>query len=133
MTPEQLEIQTNFCAITGSSEEESISKLEAANWDMITATEQFYASDDIVVPVQSAPAAQSDRKMKTMNDLKTEKKGTGQEYYAGGEKSGVAIQGPSKNNAQELVGNIMKQAIEAGPREEEAEGFFGGSGLTCFI
>ena len=34
------------------------------------------------------------------------------EYYAGGEKSGVAIQAPESENSSDLVNDIMKLAQE---------------------
>ncbi|RUS30425.1 hypothetical protein BC938DRAFT_479397 [Jimgerdemannia flammicorona] len=57
-------------------------------------------------------------------------------YFAGGERSGISVQGPTKKESKNLVENILKKAAEGGPAPmDEDEGpsrprpsFFSGSG-----
>jgi UBX domain-containing protein 1 len=133
MTPEQQDTVDQFIAITGSTPEQAAFILDASKWDLHTATETHFAADQPATSSQPKSAPASQQKMKTLNDiLKNEAKDKDtEEWYAGGEKSGQAIQGPpgKKKNAHDLVENIMKQAVQAGPREEqEKPTSFGGSG-----
>ncbi|KAI8140441.1 hypothetical protein BJV82DRAFT_622568 [Fennellomyces sp. T-0311] len=102
------------------------------------------SSSSATPPASSSGRAQSSArkptsKVRTLSDL-----GSGdqdddsdddqhQNFFAGGEKSGMVVQGPNKHN--DLVNQILKKAAEGGPAPEEdasssapAPSYFKGSG-----
>ncbi|ORZ03363.1 hypothetical protein BCR43DRAFT_483209 [Syncephalastrum racemosum] len=90
----------------------------------------------------SAAASSSKKntsKVRTLNDLGSndqddESDDDRQDFFAGGEKSGMLVKGPNKHN--DLVNQILKKAAEGGPAPDEDDptaaqkhpSFFQGSG-----
>ncbi|KAF1847969.1 SEP-domain-containing protein [Cucurbitaria berberidis CBS 394.84] len=58
-----------------------------------------------------------------------------QDFFAGGEKSGLAVQNPNQSNPRDQINNILKRARQNAPRpggdeEEPASSHFRGAGTT---
>lgn len=127
MDEDQQQKISDFVQITGVSESQARQILESNKWNLQSATDNHFSSKS--------------SKQKTLSDIKGKETKSGtEEWYAGGEKSGVAIQGApdeKKKNAQELVGKIMEQAIkggqERGSEENEKASFFTGAGKACYL
>ncbi|OCK82189.1 SEP-domain-containing protein [Lepidopterella palustris CBS 459.81] len=105
----------------------------------------------------SAPAASSSRQparrsgLRTLKDLQNqpaghshgpdsdhddddEEDGEQQDFFAGGEKSGLAVQNPNAGNPRDQINNILKRARGNVPRpggdDERPSTFFRGTGMT---
>ncbi|KAF7731582.1 hypothetical protein EC973_009346 [Apophysomyces ossiformis] len=87
----------------------------------------------------SGSSRKNTSKVRTLNDLGSSSQQESDEdehetLYTGGEKSGMAVQGPNKREAQNVIDAILKKATEAGtiPEEDEsltqAPSYFTGSG-----
>ncbi|PWW78585.1 SEP-domain-containing protein [Tuber magnatum] len=143
----------NFCAVTGSDAQQARHLLEASNWNIESATEQFFEANDedatgpfhhhldsdsdgseaLYDPPRQAPgraaASSSKSKFATLGDLKgkdgEEDDGSDdekQDLFAGGEKSGLAVQNPGDpRNAVQIVQDILKRGAEGPPRSQEEE------------
>jgi len=148
----------SFCDVTGADPQSARHLLEASNWDLQIATEQFYEGgddDDVAdqmdededeafarAPSQpAAAAASSDKskskakgsggaKIRTLGDLSTndeeeeEEDEKPQDFFAGGEKSGLAVQNPGEASARkggDLIQDILKRAAEGGQRRRQEE------------
>ncbi|KAF9611284.1 hypothetical protein IFM89_028708 [Coptis chinensis] len=137
-----------FCALTSSTPEEAIFFLESHNWDLDSAVSTFFENNTTTefppppgstVPIMSSSSSRGgDKKPKptkkpvggihTLSDLKSDH-GHGsdsdddsdgpQEYYTGGQKSGMLVQDPSKNKGND-VDSIFSQARQLGAMEGPA-------------
>lgn len=95
MTDQDSLIQ-EFASITGQPQSTARFHLESAEWDLDTALETYFEQ-------QTGP------KIATLEQKKTQPN----TYYAGGEKSGVAIQGPPN-----IVKDILNKAKEENEKSE---------------
>ncbi|CAZ86320.1 unnamed protein product [Tuber melanosporum] len=158
----------NFCTVTGSDPQQARHLLEASNWDIESATAQFFEAneDDITGvshhhldsdsdgseahydPPRQAPggatASSSKSRFATLGDLKGKdgeedenSDDENQDLFAGGEKSGLAVQNPGDpRNKGHIIQDILKRAAEGGPsrpQDEEAgpsRPRFSGTGRT---
>ncbi|CUS07823.1 unnamed protein product [Tuber aestivum] len=143
----------NFCAVTGSDAQQARHFLEASNWNIESATEQFFEANDedatgplhhhldsdsdgseaLYDPPRQAPgaatASSSKSKFATLGDLKGKdgeedenSDDEKQDLFAGGEKSGLAVQNPGDlRNKGQIVQDILKRAAEGPPRPQEEE------------
>ncbi|RPB03461.1 SEP-domain-containing protein [Choiromyces venosus 120613-1] len=154
----------NFCDVTGSDPHQARHFLEASNWNIESATEQFYeanedapeashhhldsdsdGSEALYDPPRQASggvaASGSKSKFATLEDLKGKdgeedeaSDDEKQDFFAGGEKSGLAVQNPGDpRNKGHIIRDILKRAAEGGQQEEEAgpsRPRFSGTGRT---
>ncbi|KAA8618223.1 Cdc48-dependent protein degradation adaptor protein Shp1 [Pyrenophora tritici-repentis] len=68
---------------------------------------------------------------RTLRDLQSEN----QDFFAGGEKSGLAVQNPNQSNPRDQINSILKRARQNAPRpggdeEPPTSSFFRGAGTT---
>ncbi|KAI8092500.1 uncharacterized protein BX664DRAFT_88744 [Halteromyces radiatus] len=157
-----------FIAMTGVSKEQAKFFVEMANGDIEMALTQYYdnsnessgpstpaASSSLessAIPSSSAiPAKRSTNasrstkssNIRTLNDVATsqardEDDDEPQNFFAGGEKSGMLVQDPTKRGKNSnLVDEILKKAAAGGPAPEESSSdkaskptYFTGSGYT---
>jgi len=141
----------DLASMTGVTPDVARSYLEAAGGDVNAAAELIYDGSSHSQPQPSLPIAKpspypvaqkpATRQQKggfsSLSDIKTvdpddEKRDA---YYAGGEKSGIAILDPNKHNRDELVDKVFESAQKHGavakhemPAEEKAK--FSGVGYT---
>lgn len=142
---------SEFCLLTEAEPEQARHHLEATNWDINNAINQYFggdnASDDVDVddveesddemaddPLPAPPSAPAgarsstnkatagSRKLVSLSDLKRqpdeESDSEGEErqkdFFAGGEKSGLAIKEPGKGGkdkgGREIIQNILNKA-----------------------
>ncbi|KAF9210249.1 hypothetical protein CPC16_005926 [Podila verticillata] len=171
------ELIAQFVSISGATAEQAQFYLEANNWDINTATSNFYEEPDTTTSARESSAAVHDTDDEEDEDLDDIVARTGstsdgkrkadsssggrkqggiatlrdfakedsedeedsdqepQNYFAGGEKSGVMVQGPpGKKDPNALVEDILKKAAKGGLAPEEApqpqpkKSYFTGSG-----
>jgi len=140
---------SEFCTLTSTEPEQARHYLEASKWDINVAVNQFFGGDNAPedeesgddemeeYPPPSAPVGGSSgakatgapRKLVSLSDFKQE---DGEEsdsdgaerqkdFFAGGEKSGLAIQEPGKGG-KDIIQNILNKAKgEAERRQGQAE------------
>ncbi|XP_055490001.1 NSFL1 cofactor p47-like isoform X2 [Leucoraja erinacea] len=131
--------------LTGAAEEgaraRARARLEATSWDMQLALASFYEDGDGNQTVQDVPAFKSatnfrpvvhsgTSRIASLKDLRDEESNSsadeGERFYAGGsEHSGQQIvEPPKKNNLNEIVDDLFKEAKEHGavPVDHWAEG-----------
>ncbi|KAL7267241.1 protein phosphatase regulator [Rhizina undulata] len=131
----------DFCDVTGADAQQARHFLEASDWNISSATEQYYEAhddtlddagalddDDDDVYESPRPQAQtssssisqskgSRSKFATLGDLSKsnddddESDEEHQDLFAGGEKSGLAVQNPGENK-RGVVQDIIKRAEE---------------------
>lgn len=147
------ELIAQFVSMTDAPESQAQFYLEMSQWNLEVAVSQFFdnagagtaaAGEAQTVPsgpTLAAPATASassssasapakkktvSSKIRTLSDMNNNDSGDDEEHenlYAGGEKSGMVVQGPNKKggNGNNLVDEILKKAAEGRPPSEEAE------------
>lgn len=165
MDSNQQEMVAQFCGVTGANASAAQTALASSNWNLEEAVALYFAaqepaSDDddgedepAAVPSQSAPQPSSSTGrraapgggVRTLRDLQAsadddddedDEKKKKRDLFAGGEKSGLAVQDPSRGNGggsgrgADHFQNILSQARNNAPRapgggddedEDEAE------------
>ncbi|KAF9429549.1 hypothetical protein BGZ94_010319 [Podila epigama] len=172
------ELIAQFVSVSGTTPEQAQFYLESANWDIDTATSNFYDAPDAssaggaragassaaahndddndedlqhIIGRTASASSEGKRKADTSgrrqggiatfrdiskedSDSEEEPDKDAQNYFAGGEKSGVLLQGPpGKKDHKSLVDDILKKAADGGiapeePSKEPTRTYFGGSG-----
>ncbi|KAI8881778.1 SEP-domain-containing protein [Backusella circina FSU 941] len=147
---DQSEILANFMEMTKASETEAKFFLEMSQWDLDTAVTQYF--DNNTQQQQEAPASTSApafepqvaspppqqapkrkapaSKIRTLSDFGNNDDGSDDEhenFFAGGEKSGMIVQGPNKRGGNgegdnDLVDEILKKAAEGGAGGSSSDG-----------
>ncbi|RPB26967.1 SEP-domain-containing protein [Terfezia boudieri ATCC MYA-4762] len=146
---------SEFCALTAAEPEQARHYLEASKWDINMAVNQFFGDDnahdneelddedmgDYPSPAPpSAPAggsssgsgtkatgASSDLKREDVSESDSDGEERQKDFFAGGEKSGLAIQEPGKGG-KDIIQNILNKAKgEAERRQGQAEASAGPS------
>ncbi|KAI9357127.1 ubiquitin-related domain-containing protein [Pilaira anomala] len=143
------ELISQFISATDAPESQAQFYLEMSQWNLELAVSQYYdnaggaateaapateESNTPVAPVSasssSGPATPTKRKAATSSKIRTLNdigKGSDSDeehenLYAGGEKSGMVVQGPNKKGGNNsLVDEILKKAAEGGPAPEEEQ------------
>ncbi|OBZ89909.1 NSFL1 cofactor p47 [Choanephora cucurbitarum] len=83
-------------------------------------------SSPTTTPAKRKPAPASSSQVRTLRDLMSSNENNSasdeehENLYAGGEKSGMIVQGPNKRGGANLVDEILKKAAEGGQSPEEA-------------
>ncbi|ROW15849.1 hypothetical protein VPNG_02598 [Cytospora leucostoma] len=118
-----------FCELTGASASRATQYLEASQWNLSDAVGSYFADDDEVPASAAGSSSQAAPEPEGPRDL-----------FAGGEKSGLAVQDPSRNAAdpQNVIKDILAKAKANAKRttsEEASPGpsrssNFRGSGVT---
>lgn len=146
MDSNQQELVAQFCGITGASASTAQTTLAAADYDLEAAISLFYAASEggsaeqdntptapqAPVPQaqpRSTPAASSSRrppqnnsKLRTLKDLQAsshdddDDDDKDQDLFAGGEKSGLAVQNPDSKGPAHLFRDILNQARQNSER-----------------
>ncbi|ORZ35936.1 ubiquitin-related domain-containing protein [Catenaria anguillulae PL171] len=124
------EAVAQFVSVTGADAQQAAHFLDASKGDLNAAVAAFFATQDLGGPPASSSAAARSSSpavpveaprptpriatfASTANAADKDKN----TYYAGGEKSGVAVQGPpDANKPPSSVDDIMKIAAQGGPR-----------------
>ncbi|KAI7903254.1 uncharacterized protein BX663DRAFT_507992 [Cokeromyces recurvatus] len=140
-----------FVNMTDVPEDQAQFYLEMSNWDLQLAVSQFFDNNGSEVPAptnSSGPYVESSissgastptktkttssnsSKIRTLSDLNSltqndeADENEHENLYAGGEKSGMVVQGPNKrsgnNSNNNLVDEILKKAAEGGAAPEES-------------
>ncbi|CAO3627057.1 unnamed protein product [Mucor hiemalis] len=143
------ELIAQFVDMTGAPESQAQFYLEMGEWNLEIAVSQFFdnvgsgatgeaqeaipseptlaaatqASSSSSAPAKRKPASS---RIRTLSDIGNSNDSDDEEHenlYAGGEKSGMVVQGPNKKggNSNSLVDEIMKKAAEGKPATEEVE------------
>ncbi|KAG1053571.1 hypothetical protein G6F48_011067 [Rhizopus delemar] len=147
MSDNQSEAIDQFVSLTQATETQAKFFLEMSNWDLQVAITQYFESNNgggntldehleeqanSPAPTPSSPyrstkgkASGSSSKIRTFRDLSNdmdEESNSGDDehenLYAGGEKSGMVVQGPNKKG-NNIVDDILKKAAEGGQAHEE--------------
>lgn len=147
MDSNQQELVAQFCGVTGANASSAQTALASANWNLEEAVALYFAAQEggdegeaeapqasASAPTASAPqpssgAARSRQppqgRMRTLRDLQgggndddDEDDGRDpQDFFAGGEKSGLAVQNPDRGQGGgDHFNNIMNQARQNRPR-----------------
>jgi UBX domain-containing protein 1 len=117
--------------MTQATEAQARFFLESTQWDLQSALIQYFESNSgstADTPAHKIKQTSSFSKFRTMRDLVDEAEAEEshsdsdehENLYAGGEKSGMVVQGPNKKG-HSLVDDILKKAEEGGTYEEEEE------------
>ncbi|KAI8387025.1 hypothetical protein BD560DRAFT_383525 [Blakeslea trispora] len=83
-------------------------------------------SSPITTPAKRKPASGSSSQVRTLRDIMSSNDNDDasddehENLYAGGEKSGMIVQGPNKRGGANLVDEILKKAAEGGQAPEES-------------
>ncbi|KAG2211217.1 hypothetical protein INT47_006337 [Mucor saturninus] len=139
----------SFIQTTGAPESQAQFYLELSQWNLELAVSQYFDNEAAAEPMSeevprepaptpttasSSSASASARtptfnkkpaasKIRTLNDIgaANDSDEEHENLYAGGEKSGMVVQGPNKKggNNNSLVDEILKKAAEGGPAPEE--------------
>ncbi|KAJ3126569.1 hypothetical protein HK098_007398 [Nowakowskiella sp. JEL0407] len=140
----------HFSELTSASPEEAKQFLEASGNNLETAIAAYFdtLTKSPAQPPQASsssssssnyppPSSQSKPRVATFNDISKEEEEEdedGQEYFAGGEKSGIAMKGPatSKPKATDLVNQLLEKAGKSSqpppPVVDKKPTYFAGSG-----
>ncbi|CEP16094.1 hypothetical protein [Parasitella parasitica] len=152
---DQNDLINQFVATTQAPENQARFFLEAAGWDIEMAISQYFEGSASAADADSQPletlapqsnissgpatptkrkvtaAAASSSKIRTLSDINSSGQNDDSDddehenLYTGGEKSGMAVQGPNKrggasgSNKNSLVDQILKKAAEGGAAPEE--------------
>nr|KAJ3422973.1 hypothetical protein HK105_005098 [Polyrhizophydium stewartii] len=121
------DLLAQFAAITGVEGEQAQFYLESAKWDLQAAISSFFEGHGGTFQELLAGGGSDE------SDADE-----GENYFAGGEKSGVMMQGGPKDNkggALDLVKGILDKAAKTGPPPDDEDSgkakkpsYFGGSG-----
>ncbi|KAI8813228.1 hypothetical protein BJ742DRAFT_475852 [Cladochytrium replicatum] len=139
-----------FVAVTSASDTDARKFLESEHWDLQEALTAFYdvGATPLQLPAQSSSSAQSvpaasssrpiastsrpsgsrgaPRNVRTFSELAnadSNSEDDGEDYFAGGEKSGILMKGGAgkKPEPSDLVKQILEKASKAGPPPEDFE------------
>ncbi|KAF1834083.1 SEP-domain-containing protein [Decorospora gaudefroyi] len=116
-----------LASLTGLDAAQAERYLNASNGDLRLAASLFF--DETPAPAEAASDPDVD------ND--EHKDDEHQDFFAGGEKSGLAVQNPNQANPRDQINNILKRARQNAPRpggdgddEPAASSHFRGAGTT---
>ncbi|KAI9260925.1 hypothetical protein EDC94DRAFT_610285 [Helicostylum pulchrum] len=144
------ELISQFVSMTSAPESQAQFYLEMSEWNLEVAVSQFFDNvgsteahaepiTETSAPVTTASASSSSSgpatptkrktasssKIRTLGDIGKSNDSDDEEHenlYAGGEKSGMVVQGPNKKGGNNsLVDEILKKAAEGGPAPEEEQ------------
>ncbi|CEG80694.1 hypothetical protein RMATCC62417_14992 [Rhizopus microsporus] len=135
----QSELVSQFITMTQADEAQAQFFLEMSNWDLQVAISQYFESSNnnnqqqAEPPVSSTvqnkrPTSGSSSRIRTFRDLSNEAEEEDnsdddehENLYAGGEKSGMVVQGPNKRSGagNSLVDEILKKAVEGEHAHDE--------------
>ncbi|KAJ3369361.1 hypothetical protein GGF31_005265 [Allomyces arbusculus] len=128
------ELVAQFVAVTGANDTQARFFLDAANWQLDAAVTAFF-DNPTGAPSAAGPSSSSaasgiqpasevvsrTARVATLGSMASgaSKDDQGNTYFAGGERSGVAIQGPADKKPEtssDLVRDILQLAQNRGPR-----------------